>query len=210
MPIQAPRPICDGRAATDYGTLTRTTRVMRAVTYATCRRIWGMPASARPLTIRKGMTPDATRPLMGSSRTRYQRAGRSGSCGARLCALRMKINPAPARLDVKAGFLQNHQPFTSLIACLESRHIHTSPTTSPTFQGAAVACRPTQTWNNNAPESWWEWTHDPPLARLSMATRPLAGSSAHGRIPASPWQRAAGTKKCRWPCDIVFRGRLPA
>ncbi|CAG9255154.1 hypothetical protein PCAR4_390063 [Paraburkholderia caribensis] len=88
----------------------------------------GMPASARPLTIRKGMTPDATRPLMGSSRTRYQRAGRSGYCGTRLCALRMKINPAPARLDVKAGFLQNHQPFTSLIACLESRHIRTSPT----------------------------------------------------------------------------------
>ncbi|WP_353558748.1 tyrosine-type recombinase/integrase [Paraburkholderia terrae] len=55
-------------------------------------------------------------------------AGRSGSCGTRLCALRMKINPAPARLDFKAGFLQNHQLFTSLVACLESRHIHTSPT----------------------------------------------------------------------------------
>ncbi len=107
VPIQAPRPICDGRAPTGYATLTRTTRSMRAVTCATCRRIWGIPASARPPSIRKGMTPDATRPLMRSSRTRCQRAGCSGSCGIRLCALRIKINPAPARLDVKAGFLQN-------------------------------------------------------------------------------------------------------
>ncbi|EEF22767.1 conserved hypothetical protein [Ricinus communis] len=66
----------------------------------------GSRASARPVSYEKGMTTDATMPLTRSSRTRYQR---SGSRGTRLCALRMKINPAPARLDASSGddFLRN-------------------------------------------------------------------------------------------------------
>nr|MDW3660189.1 tyrosine-type recombinase/integrase [Paraburkholderia terrae] len=148
----------------------------------------GMPVSARPLSIRKGMTPDATRPLMRSSRTRYQRAGRSGSCGTRLCALRMKINPAPARLDFKAGFLQNHQLFTSLVACLESRHSHVTYRRqrfrAPLSRVDRLKRERTKRLRPQLPS--WEWPHVPPLDRLSMAIRPWAVPARMDGYPHRP------------------------